>query len=72
LKQWFLLSVAGKFEKQTQCLQTRKITNVILAIYIFFKPYSRNFKIFTGLRPAGSIITGRGFCMGLSVLVAEI
>ena len=38
----------------------------------FFKPYSRNFKIFTGPRPAGSIITGHGFCMGLSVLVAEI
>ena len=34
-KQWFLLFVAGKFEKQKQCLQTRNITIVILAIYIF-------------------------------------
>ena len=46
---------------------TRKITNLILAIYIFLQPYTRNFKIFTSLRPAGSIITGRGFCMHLSV-----
>ena len=38
----------------------------------FCKPYTRNFKIFLDLGPAGSIITGRGSCMGLSVLVAEI
>ena len=38
----------------------------------FCKPYTRNFKIFWDLGPAGSIITGRGSCMGLSVLVAEI